>query len=97
MIQDISTTLLTLTFFPMVVATIFAFLAYFRMGYGRVGTSLCAGYTILVVSLFLGLVNAILGPNDSLRILIGGTRIAGWSLIAASFVYLYADADRNIP
>lgn len=96
-LRELNKVLLILTFIPMVLGAVFAFLAYSRMGYGRVGTALCSGFVVLVVSLFLGLVNNLLGPDDILQMIAGVTRVMGWFLLALSFVWLYADADRSIP
>jgi hypothetical protein len=96
-VAELIRVLLILTFVPMVMTAVFAFLAYSRMGYGRVGTSLCIGFVLLVASLFGALANNLLGPDEILQMIVGVVRVVGWFCLALSYVWLYADADRSIP
>lgn len=96
-LRELNAVLLLLTFVPMVATAIFVVVGFHRMGYGRVGRYLCAGFIVLVGSLIFGLVNNIAGPDEIAQVVAGVLRIVGWSGLATGFVYLWIEADRSLP
>lgn len=95
--REFITVLLLFTFVPMILAAVMCVIAFYRMGYGRVGRTMSVGFVVLVSSLLLGLVNSFIGPNEAFQFLAGILRVVGWSGIALSFIYLWQEADRSLP
>lgn len=94
--DNLQTATLLLTFLPMIVAAVFAVLCFHRAGYGLVGKLLVGGFSLLVMSLFLGLMFNI-ERETIYRSLAGLTRMIGWGLIAAAFVMWYLELERSLP
>jgi hypothetical protein len=97
MIKEINAALLIVTFIPMIGTAMFVWLAFHRMGYGKVGKYLCWGFSILVSSLVFGLINNTLGPSPEAQFVAGVLRVIGWTGLMLGFIYLYVEADRSIP
>lgn len=97
MIKEINAILLIVTFIPIIGTAIFVWLAFYRMGYGKVGRYLTWGFSLLTVSLVFGLINNVAGPSDEAQLIAGVLRVAGWSGLMLGFIYLYVEADRSIP
>lgn len=97
MIRELNAFLLIVTFVPIIGTAIFVWLAFHRMGYGKVGRYLCWGFSLLVASLIFGLVNNTMGPSPEAQLVAGVLRVSGWSGLMLGFIYLYVEADRSIP
>lgn len=97
MIKEINALLLIVTFVPIIGTAIFVWLAFHRMGYGKVGRYLCMGFSLLTASLVFGLVNNTVGSSPEAQLIAGFLRVAGWSGLMLGFIYLYVEADRSIP
>lgn len=94
--DDLATALLLLTFVPMIITGVFFVLCFHRAGYGWIGKLLVAGFIVLIVSLFCGLMFS-LEREVLYRTLAGVTRVAGWGLIAAASVLWFLELDRSLP
>lgn len=94
--DDLATALLLLTFVPMIATGIFFALCFHRAGYGWIGKLLVAGFGVLVVSLFCGLMFS-LERETIYRTIAGFTRVGGWSMIAVASILWFLELDRSLP